>query len=83
MYDFFNSKTAIVMSNTERHDMNSWIHMMLDKLEPNIDTFNRVEQDKILAIIADEYANREKTPVSIEIKDNYLKYISDTNRERW
>lgn len=83
VYDIFNSEAAIMMSNTERHDMNSWFNMMLDKLEPNIDTFERTDQDKILAIIANEYAEREKTQISEEVRENFLKYISNTHTERW
>lgn len=75
VYSVFNSKTAIVLSNTEKHDMNSWYNMMLEKLEPNLESFNRVEQDKILAIIANEHAEREKSPESVEIKQELFRFI--------
>ncbi|MCD8151279.1 MAG: DUF87 domain-containing protein [Clostridiales bacterium] len=75
VYNVFNSESAIMLSNTERYDINSWVNMMLDKLEPNIETFDRVDQDKILAIIASEYADRSKTPEAVEIKDNLLSLI--------
>lgn len=76
VYGIFNSESAIQMSVAEKHDMDSWFHMMLDKLEPAIDTFKRADQDKILAIIADEYAEREKTPESERIREDLLKYIT-------
>lgn len=57
--------------------MNSWYNMMLEKLEPNIDSFSQKDQDKILAIIANEYAERERTLESIEIRKNLLKYIKN------
>lgn len=75
VYEVFNSETAIALSNTERHDMNSWYNMMLEKLEPNLESFDQTEQDKILAIIADEHAEREKSPESEKIRDELLKYI--------
>lgn len=75
VYEVFNSESAIVLSNTERHDMNSWYNMMLEKLEPNLESFNQTERDKILAIIADEHAEREKSPESERIRDELLKYI--------
>lgn len=37
VYSMFNSETALVLSNTERHDIHSWYNMMLEKLEPNIE----------------------------------------------
>lgn len=75
VYSIFNSETAIILSNFERHDMSSWYNMMLEKLEPNMETFDQVDQDKILAIIANEHAEREKSPESVEIRNNLLKFI--------
>lgn len=79
VYSIFNSETAIVLSNTEKHDMSSWYNMMLEKLEPNIESFSQVDQDKILAIIANEHAEREKSPESAEIREDLLKFLK--NRE--
>ena len=64
-----------MMSNSERHDMNSWFNMMIDKLEPNIDTLNQIDQDRILAIIANEHAAREQTSEAAEIKSDLIKHI--------
>ncbi len=75
VYNVFNSETAIILSNTEKHDMNSWYHMMLEKLEPDMDNFTQEEQDKILAIIANEHAEREKSPESLAICEEFLKFI--------
>lgn len=75
VYSVFNSETALILSNTEKHDMSSWYNMMLEKLEPNIDTFNQADQDKILAIIANEHAERERSPESAEIRDDLLRFI--------
>ncbi|MBO5632422.1 MAG: hypothetical protein J5965_25485, partial [Aeriscardovia sp.] len=61
--------------NSEKHDIGSWYNMMLEKLEPNLQSFEQVEQDKILAIIANEHAAREKTQESVEIREDLLKYI--------
>ena len=79
IYSVFNSETAIVLSNTEKYDMNFWYNMMLEKLEPNMKSFSQLNQDKILAIIANEHAEREKTPESAEIRESLLSYIK--NRE--
>ena len=59
--------------------MNFWYNMMLEKLEPNMKSFSQLNQDKILAIIANEHAEREKTPESAEIRESLLSYIK--NRE--
>lgn len=75
IYNVFNSETALMMSNSERHDMNSWFNMMIDKLEPNIDTLNQIDQDRILAIIANEHAAREQTSEAAEIKSDLIKHI--------
>ena len=79
VYGIFNSETAMTLSNAERHDIGSWYNMMLEKLEPNLESFAQVEQNKILAIIANEYAEREKTPESFEIREGLLKYIKTKN----
>ena len=79
VYSVFNSETALIISNSERHDMNSWYNMMLEKLEPNLESFDRCDQDKILAIIANEHAEREKSPEAAEIREDFLKFIK--NRE--
>lgn len=79
VYSVFNSETAIILSNTEKHDMNSWYNMMMEKLEPNMESFSPIDQDKIIAIIANEHAEREKTPESVEIREDLLTYIR--NRE--
>ena len=75
VYSIFNSEMALLLSNTEKHDIGSWRNIMLDKLEPNIDSFDQVEQDKILAIIANEHAERERTQESVDIKEDLIKYI--------
>ena len=48
---------------------------MLEKLEPNIESFRQKEQDKILAIIANEHAEREKSPESEELRGEFLRFI--------
>lgn len=80
VYNVFNSETALILSNSEKYDMNSWYNRMLEKLDPNIESFNQWDQDKILAIIANEYAEREKSPEATEIRSNLLKFLK--NRER-
>lgn len=76
VYSVFNSETALVLSNTEKHDMNSWYNMMLEKLEPNLDSFEQCDRDKILAIIATEHAEREKSPESAELMEDYLEFLN-------
>lgn len=80
VYSVFNSESALLMSNSEKHNMNSWYNMMLEKLEPNLESFEQRDQDKILAIIANEHAERERTSESVEIREDFLKFIK--NRER-
>ena len=77
VYSVFNSEIALVMSNSEKYDMSSWYNMMLEKLEPNLDSFDQCDQDKILAIIANEHAEREKSPDAAEIRENLLKFIKN------
>lgn len=80
VYSMFNSETALLLSNSEKHDMNSWYNMMLEKLEPSLESFDRCDQDKILAIIANEHAEREKTPEAAEIREELLKFIKNSER---
>ncbi len=82
VYSIFNSETALLLSNTEKYDMNSWYCMMLEKLEPSIDEFDQVEQDKILSIIAMEHARRENSPEAVEIRNRLLYYIETRGGEK-
>lgn len=75
VYSIFNSETAILLSNIEKHDIRSWYHLMLEKLDPNIESLDQLEKDKILAIIANEHAERERTAESNEIREDLLKFI--------
>lgn len=77
IYSVFNSETALIISNSEKHDMRSWYNMMLEKLEPNLEAFDRDDQDKILAIIANEHAEREKSLEAAEIREDLLKFIKN------
>ena len=79
VYGIFNSEMALFFSDAERHDIVSWYNMMLEKLEPSLESFERTEQDKILAIIANEYAERKKTPESYEIREDLLRHIKTRN----
>lgn len=75
VYNVFNSEYALLLSNSEKHDMVSWRNIMLEKLEPNIESFDRIDQDKILAIIANEHAQREQTKEASEIVEDLISYI--------
>lgn len=77
VYSVFNSEMALMSSNSDRQDINSWYNIMLEKLEPNIESFNRCEQDKILAIIVNEHAEREKSPAASEIREEFFRFIKD------
>lgn len=77
IYGVFNSETALLLSNTEKHDMFSWYNMMLDKLEPNITFFDDIERDKILAIIANEHAEKEKNAESVALFERLMTYIEN------
>lgn len=81
VYNIFNSEEALMLSNSEKHDMNSWYNMILDKLEPDIEAFERTVQNKILAIIANEHSEREKSFAANEIKDNLMKHIAHMSRQ--
>lgn len=77
IFNMFNSKTALSLSNTEKHDMNSWYNLMLDKLEPSIEDFSCEEKDKIVAIIANENFARECTQEAMDIRNGFLGYVKN------
>lgn len=81
IYSIFNSETAILLSNSERNNMNSWYNMMLEKLEPNISSFDQTDQVKILAIIANEHAKHQNSPEAIKIKDDFMTFLHMQNRQ--
>ena len=80
IYNIFNSETAILLSNSERNDMTSWYNMMLEKLEPNISSFDQTDQVKILAIIADEHAKQQRSPEAVKIKNDFLNFLHQQRR---
>jgi len=82
IYGVFNSEMALALSNTEKHDVRSWYHMMLDKLEPNLDSFDELERDKILAIIASEQAERNKDDDNTSLFNQLMMYIKEKEGRR-
>ena len=71
----FNSETALLLSNVERNDINSWQNVMLENLEPNIELFDIEEQNKILAIIAKEHNDNIQTKEAEQLMNNVLQYL--------
>ena len=80
VYDLFNSETALLLANPERYDMQGWHDMMISKLSPNISTLEAAEQDKILAIIANEDAERTKTRDAKEVFNNLMVYVKKSRK---
>lgn len=75
VYSMFNSETALLLSNVERNDINSWQNVMLENLEPNIELFDIEEQNKILAIIAKEHNDNIQTKEAEQLMNNVLQYL--------
>ena len=75
IYSIFNSETALALSNSERYDITSWYNTMLDKLEPNIDLFDKENKDKILAMITKEQAERVNNQEVIDLLRNLNAYV--------
>ena len=71
----FNSDTALYLSHPERNIIQSWYNSMTNNLVPSLDSFNQIERDKIIAIIAKEAAELKKTPESVKILNELLGLI--------
>lgn len=76
VYNIFNSESALACSERDKSDMAMWCDRMIEKLDPRLDSFSQVSRDKILTIIANEHAERVKSPESDSIRQDYLKYLS-------
>ena len=79
IYGLFNSEEAIHLADAEKHGEASWYGILQDKLEPDIGMFGQTEQDKILAIIMNEYAEREKSKEAKELNDELWRYMKARN----
>ena len=80
IYGIFNSEIALMLSSTDKKNIDLWYNTMIEKLEPNLASFGAIEQDKILAIIASEQAERDCTDNSIQLYDDLMQYIDKKNK---
>ncbi len=75
MYSIFNSENAFGMAKLNESDIKTWYDKMCEALDPDISFFEKVEQQKIIAILAKENVERNRTLENTMLFDNLIKFI--------
>ena len=75
IYSIFNSENAFNMAKLNETDINNWYNQMCEALDPDICFLEKVEQQKIIAILAKEKAERERTLESTMLFENLMRFI--------
>lgn len=72
MYGIFNSENSFAASKKNELNIKAWYENMCKALEPNIDMFNEVDRQKILAILTMEKACIDNSKESAELFDRLM-----------
>lgn len=75
LYSIFNSENAFNMAKLNESDIKIWFDKMSEVLDPDISFFEKVEQQKIIAILAKEKAERERTLENTMLFENLMRFI--------
>ncbi len=75
IYNIFNPTTAFALSATERHDISSWYEMMISKLEPSVELYDKTERDKILAMLTMEQLSRNENTENASLFSDLMKFV--------
>lgn len=74
VYSLFNSETAFALSKS-RENIHSWYKYMCEVLEPNLSLFSEADQQKIVAVLTREKAERDGKKESYELFEKLMKYM--------
>ena len=75
IYSIFNSENAFNMAKLNETNINNWYNQICEALDPDICFLEKVEQQKIIAILAKEKAERERTLESTMLFENLMRFI--------
>lgn len=75
MYSIFNSENAFSMAKLNESDTKIWYDKMCEVLDPDMSFFEEVERQKIIAILAKENIERNKTLENVMLFENMMKFI--------
>ena len=75
MYSFFNSDKAFSIAKLNESDIKTWYNKICEALDPDISFFEKVEQQKIIAILTKEKVERDKTPENTMLFENLIRFI--------
>ena len=63
------------MAKLNETNINNWYNQICEALDPDICFLEKVEQQKIIAILAKEKAERERTLESTMLFENLMRFI--------
>lgn len=72
MYGIFNSENSFAASKKNELNIKAWYENMCKALEPNIDMFNEIDRQKILAILTMEKVSIDNSKESADLFDRLM-----------
>lgn len=75
VYSIFNSETAFDMARVHESDINSWYIKMCETLDPDLDLFNESDRQRIIAVLAQEKADRDESVESAVLFERLMNFM--------
>ena len=75
VYQLFNSELAFGLAKTKESDIDDWYKYIKDILEPSIVELEEIDQKKIIALLAKEKAQIEKTQETKALFERLMNYM--------
>lgn len=75
VYDLFNSEIAFGLARGKECNISSWYECIKEMLEPNIMSLSENDQQKIIALLAKEQAERDGTAETADLFERLINHI--------
>ena len=75
VYHLFNTETAFGLAKGRESDIAAWYDCIREMLDPSILLLNEQDQQKIIALLAREKEQIDKTPESADLFERLIEHI--------
>ena len=75
LYSIFNSETAFDLARISETDISGWCEKMCTVLDPDVNYFDEIERQKILAVLTKERADREESVESVQLFEKLMNFM--------
>ena len=75
MYSIFNTENAFNMAKLNETNIKNWYNKMYEILDPDISSFEKLEQQKIISVLAKENVERNNSEKNIMLFENLMNFI--------